>query len=155
MLICSTLNFGTTAEKEYIMAQNPARHINGYHHAALRVRDFAASVRFYEAGLGCVQRVSWGEGNGRAVMLDLGNGNLLEIFAGAGPDPRPEGSLLHLAFRTGDCDAALSAARAAGARVTKEPTTVTLPSSPPVVVRVAFCMGPDGEVIEFFQSADV
>ncbi len=137
------------------MDSPPVRHIDGYHHAALRVRDFEASLRFYKAALGAVPRISWGEGKGQAVMLDIGNGNCLEIFAGGRKRPRREGSLLHLAFRTRDCDGALASARAAGAVVTQEPTSVTIPSSPPAAVRIAFCAGPDGEVLEFFQSSDV
>jgi glyoxylase I family protein len=137
------------------MAAISAGRIDGYHHAALRVSDFEASVRFYEQALGCAQKLAWGEGAGRAVMLDLGRGNCLEIFAGGAKGASPEGSLLHLAFRTADTDAALSRARAAGAKVTMEPADVTLPSTPPAAARIAFCTGPDGEVIEFFQSRDV
>jgi glyoxylase I family protein len=59
-----------------------------------------------------------------------------------------------MAFRTPDCDRALEAARAAGGVVTDEPKTVTIPSVPPAEVRIAFCTGPDHEVIEFFQSKD-
>jgi glyoxylase I family protein len=86
-------------------------------------------------------------------MLDAGNGNRMEVFAGGTGGQHPEGALLHLAFRTSDCDRALEAARAAGAVVTVEPKTVTLPSTPAAVVRIAFCKGPDGEVLEFFQDA--
>ena len=32
-----------------------------------------------------------------------------------------------------------------------EPKTLTIPSTPPAEVRIAFCTGPDGETIEFFQ----
>ena len=135
-------------------AESPAR-LSGFHHVALRARDFDASVLFYTRGLGLAKRLAWGEGDGRAVMLDAGNGNCLEVFAGGAAGLKPEGALLHLAFKTSDCDGALAAARAAGAVVTQDPTTVTIPSSPPASVRIAFCKGPDGEVIEFFQSSDV
>jgi glyoxylase I family protein len=129
--------------------------VSGFHHAALRAADFDASVRFYTRGLGLKQVLAWGEGGERAVMLDAGNGNRVEVFAGGKEGQQPEGALLHLAFRTSNCDRALEAARAAGAVVTAEPKTVTIPSTPPAVVRIAFCKGPDGEVLEFFQSADV
>ena len=129
--------------------------VSGFHHAALRAADFDASVRFYTRGLGMKQVLAWGEGKGRAVMLDAGNGNCMEVFAGGDPGQHPEGALLHLAFRTSNCDRTLEAARAAGAVVTEEPKSVTIPSVPPAVVRIAFCKGPDGEVLEFFQSSDV
>jgi glyoxylase I family protein len=160
MLIRGTINFGIYDVKEKAMAEM-ARKVTGFHHAALRARDFDASVRFYTRGLGLSPKIAWGEGDGRAVMLDAGNGNALEIFAdgsqadGGKGGGEPEGALLHLAFRTGDCDMALEAARAAGAVVTQEPKTVTIPAAKPAVVRIAFCKGPDGELIELFQSDDV
>ena len=82
-----------------------------------------------------------------------GDGNYLEIFAGGG-EPKPEGAVLHFALRTTDCDTAIERAREAGAEVTVEPKDVDIPSTPePTPVRIAFCKGPDGEVIEFFQNA--
>ena len=63
------------------------------------------------------------------------------------------GSIIHFALRTSDCDAAIERARAAGATVTIEPKSVNIPSEPhETPVRIAFCKGPDGEVIEFFQK---
>ena len=134
--------------------------IEGFHHAALKARDFDASLKFYREGLGLVPKIAWGQGDGRAVMLDAGGGNCLELFAGgAARPPRPAGSLkepepplLHLAFRTPSCDTAFERARRAGAVVVAEPKTVTIPSTPPTTVRIAFCLGPDGETIEFFQE---
>jgi glyoxylase I family protein len=125
----------------------------GFHHVAIRAHDFDASVRFYTQALGFVERIRWGEGSKRAVMLDVGDGNYIEIFAGVTPGPKPEGAILHFALRTSDCDAALARARAAGAEVTVEPKGINLPSVPgPTAIRIVFCKGPDGEVIEFFQN---
>lgn len=125
----------------------------GFHHVALRARDFEASVKFYTEGLGFKPKIAWGEGNGRAVMLDTGDGNYLEIFAGGSAEPKPEGVLLHFALRTKDCDAATKRALAAGAVPTMEPKDINIQSRPgPTPVRISFCKGPDGEVIEFFQN---
>jgi glyoxylase I family protein len=127
--------------------------LNGFHHIALRANDFDATVRFYTEALGLTQTAAWGEGNGRAVMLHAGNGNYLEIFAGGANEPKPEGAYLHLAFVTEDCDAAFRQAVAAGAEVQMEPKSLTIPAAPsPLPVRIAFCRGLDGEVIEFFQQ---
>ncbi len=125
---------------------------SGFHHIALRASNFDASVRFYTQALGFVPRITWGEGDKRAIMLDTGNGNYLEIFAGGQAGPRPEGAWLHLALRTSQCDAALERARQAGAQVTMESKSLDIPSTPPTPVRIAFCQGPDGEIIEFFQN---
>jgi len=121
----------------------------GIHHAAIRVHDFDASVKFYTEVLGFTERVRWGEGDKRGILLDTGDGNYLEIFAGGAPGPKPEGAFLHLALRTDDVDAAIEVARAAGMEVTVEPKDVSLG---PVQARVAFFKGPDGEIIEFFQE---
>jgi glyoxylase I family protein len=124
----------------------------GFHHVAMKAKDFDAAVKFYKA-LGFTERISWGQGDNRAVMLDAGDGNYLEIFAGGSADPKPEGTVVHFALRTGNCDAAIAAARAAGAQVTMEPKNVDIPSQPhKTPVRIAFCRGPGGEVIEFFQN---
>jgi glyoxylase I family protein len=129
------------------------RTVSGFHHAAMRVADFEAVVGFYKQGLGLSEKIAWGEGNGRAVMLDCGNGNYIEVFAGGAGGDVPEGAVLHLALRTGNCDAALARAVAAGAVVTMAPRDVTIPSTPqPTPVRIAFCRGLAGELIEFFQN---
>ena len=44
--------------------------------------DFDATMRFYTEGFGFRPAVRWGEGDGRAVLLDTGDGNYLEVFAG-------------------------------------------------------------------------
>jgi len=124
----------------------------GFHHIAMRVRDFDASYRFYTAGLGFRQKIAWGQGNQRAAMLDTGDNNYLEIFAGGADETKPEGQLLHFALRTTDTDRAVAAARAAGAEITVEPKDVEIASVPVTKVRLAFCKGPDGEVIEFFSN---
>lgn len=125
----------------------------GFHHIAMRVKDFDASVRFYTEGLGFRKGISWGEGDKRAIMLDTGDGNYVELFAGGTDAPKSEGAILHFALRTADCDAATARARGAGATITMEPKDVGIPSVPaPTAVRIAFCKGPDGEIIEFFQN---
>lgn len=127
----------------------------GFHHVALRARDFDRSLAFYTEGLGFRPALRWGEGDTRAALLDLGDGNYLELFA-ARPGQIPEEGaagagwpLLHLALRSDDVDAAMERIRALGAPVTVEPKSVNLGGKD---VRVAFFLGPDGEVLELFQS---
>jgi glyoxylase I family protein len=127
----------------------------GYHHVAIRASDFDGTLRFYTEGLGFRVAVGWGQGDGRAALLDTGDGNYMEVFAGgkrAPGEPVPEGAILHYALRTTDCDAAIERARAAGATVTMEPKTLDLDSQPKISIRIAFCRGLDGELIEFFQN---
>ncbi len=125
----------------------------GFHHVAIRVGDFEGAVRFYTEALGFTEKIRWGEGDKRAIMLDTGDGNYLEIFAGGSAEAAPEGQILHLAFRTDDTDAATQQAVAGGAKVTVDPKDVQIPSTPgPTPVRISFVQAPDGTVIEFFQN---
>jgi glyoxylase I family protein len=126
----------------------------GFHHIALKAHDYDASVKFYTEGLGLTEKIAWGEGNSRGIMLETGTGNYVEIFAGGSAEPKPEGVLLHFAFRADDVDAAVLRAIAAGAEVTMAPSSLDIPSRPfPLPVRYAFVKGPDGELVEFFQNA--
>jgi catechol 2,3-dioxygenase-like lactoylglutathione lyase family enzyme len=127
-------------------------HVDGFHQIAIKVRDFDASVKFYTEALGFEATRAWGEGNGRAAMIDTGRGNYLELFAGGADGVRPEGHWFHLALSCSDAKAAAERVREAGCEITMEATDVAIPSSPPFPVRIAFFKGPDGEVIELFQT---
>ncbi|OPH54997.1 glyoxalase [Paenibacillus ferrarius] len=124
----------------------------GLHHIALRANDFEATVKFYTEGLGFKEGHSWGEGDSRIILLDSGDGNYIEVFAGGTGEVKPEGSYFHVAFRSNNVDAAVAAAVAAGAVVTVDPKDVVLGSNPPTPVRIAFVKGLNGEIIEFFHS---
>ncbi|MCC5830642.1 MAG: VOC family protein [Phycisphaeraceae bacterium] len=124
----------------------------GFHHVAIRVRDFEATVRFYCDVLGFRERIRWGEAPKLACMLDTGDGNYLEVFSGGSDEPKPEGAFIHVAFRTRDCRAAIERVREAGMEITMEPKELTIQSDPPTPVCIAFFKGPDGEVIELFQN---
>lgn len=121
----------------------------GFHHIAIRVIDFDKTISFYTEVLGFTERVRWGEGDKRAIMLDTGDGNYLEVFAGGAEGQKGEGAFLHLALRSDNVVEAVELARAAGMEVTEEPKDAVLGG---VHVRIAFFKGPDGEIIELFQS---
>lgn len=130
----------------------------GFHHVAIRARDFDRSVAFYRDVLGCEPKITWGKAPSRAIMLDTGDGNYIEIFErpNQAPPAADEHAILHLALRTSSTDAALKLARDAGCTVTMEAKNVDIPTTfgpHPVPVRIAFFKGPDGEVIELFENA--
>lgn len=135
---------------------NPVLPGCGFHHVAIRSWDFDKTVAFYTEAFGFRPKIGWGEKPDRAVMLDVGDGNYLEVFEGKTTEGhKPEGAVIHFALRVKSCDDAVARARAAGALVTMEPKNVDIPSYPtgPTPVRIAFIKGPDGEHIEFFENS--
>jgi len=124
----------------------------GVHHLALASADFDKSIKFYTEGLGFKTVATWGEGDGRAALLDIGNGSHFEIFANGSCDPQQNERMVHFAFATNDPDTAYNNALAAGAVSHIEPKDVDIPATPPLPVRIAFVKGPDGEVLEFFYA---
>lgn len=119
----------------------------GIHHVALRVQDMDQTVEFYTK-LGCSVVRSWGEGENKGVMIDLGGGNILEMFAGGSNEAEQRPRYEHLALKSSDVDQDYADALAAGAASQKEPTDVMLGGVMPI--RIAFVVGPNQEVIEFF-----
>jgi len=138
------------------VADGNEKRANGFHHVAMRVRDFEHSVSFYAKGLGFSIVREWKTRDSRAVMLDMGDGAYLEIFerktGQSAQIPSPDGALLHFAIRTDNCDAALELARRAGADVTVDPKNIDFPCDPVYRARIAFFKGPDGETVELFEE---
>ncbi len=126
--------------------------IKGFHHIALKASDFDKTVEFYKA-LGLTEKTRWGEGENRAIMLDLGDGGCIEIFGGGEKRARVDERWLHLAIKSDNVDSDYEAALAAGATPAREPCTVSPDgATPPITMRVAFVNGPDGELLEFFDE---
>lgn len=126
--------------------------ITGFHHTALRATDFDACVGFYET-LGLKKKISWGEKPKRAIMLDAGDGNYVEIFEREEGASEAEAPIMHFALRTDDCAALTEKARAAGATVTMEVKDLAIEADiGPVPVRISFFKGLAGEIVELFEN---
>ena len=126
--------------------------ISGIHHVALKcdgAEEFQKTIHFYRDILQLELVRQWGEEASRGAMLSTGNG-LLEIFASG--KKLPQGAIRHFALQTSDPDACIQAVRDAGYTVTVEPKDIVIASQPPFPARIAFCIGPVGEEIEFFQE---
>ena len=124
----------------------------GSHHMALVSADFDNSLKFYIEGLGMKPVALWGEDEGRAALLDIGDGSHIEIFANGTADAQSNEKIVHFAIKTTDTDIAFNNAIDAGAKEKMPPTTLDIPSDPPIPVRIAFVYGPDNEVLEFFKT---
>ncbi len=128
----------------------------GFHHVAIWTGDWETSLRFYTEGLGFQPKIEWGEIPSRAVMLDTGDGNYLEIFEREASSQRVgEANILHLCFRTSDCAGAVEAARNAGATVQTETFSPETFQKIGLDAKIAFILGPSGEIIEFFECSQL
>ena len=123
----------------------------GSHHLAISSADFDKSYKFYVEGLGMTPVATWGENEGRAALLDIGDGSHVEIFANGTASEQKNEKIVHFAFRTSDTDTAFQNAISAGAKEKMPPTTLEIPADKPIPVRIAFVYGPDNEVLEFFK----
>lgn len=122
-----------------------------FHHASVKASNYERSVEFYRS-LGMKTVVEWGQGDGRIMMLDIGDGNIFEICAGGSQKNSGAGSIAHVAFAVRNVDTAYAKAIEAGAKSIMPPTTMKLDDARPsrMTIYVAFVAGPDGEEIEFY-----
>lgn len=124
----------------------------GFHHIGLKAKDLARSLEFYRA-LGMKEIVRWGEGKNEIVMLDLGDGGRLELFANGGDEFAVNGKWVHFAMKVDDVEEAYRIALEAGATPLTAPKVVPLESKPKKIsLFIAFVKGPDGEELEFFKE---
>ena len=124
----------------------------GFHHIALRCADIEKSLEMYKA-LGMKEIVRWGEGEKLIVMLDVGDGGRIELFANGSDEYSVKGKWNHFALRVDDVDAAYQTALNAGFQQLILPKVVPLNSQPEKIsINVAFVTGPDGEELEFFRE---
>ena len=134
---------------------NPILGGGGFHHVCLKTRDWDRTMKFYQETLGFTVKLAWRQPPQRATMLDTGDGNYLEVFEDPAYEPSPNGVVIHFALRTTKLDEVTERVRAAGAKITMEPKDVTIATTNgagPVPIRISFCEGPGGEIIEFFQN---
>jgi glyoxylase I family protein len=130
--------------------------ITGFHHVCLKTRDWGSTMAFYRDVLGFKEKIAWRAAPQRAAMLDTGDGNYLEVFEDLAYVPAPNGAVIHFAFRTARLDELATVVRATGLKITVEPKDVTIATTNgvgPVPIRIFFCEGPSGEIVEFFQNS--
>ena len=126
----------------------------GTHHIAVQTRDWEASMRLYRDVLGMEVVAEFGSAERKIVLLDIGDGSHMELFAPTAESPA-EGvdslndPVTHFALAVADARAATEHVRTAGYDITVEPKDLELGA---MKVTIAFFIGPCGEVVEFFQT---
>ena len=138
---------------------NPILGGGGLHHVAVRTDDLEKSTKFYTDVLGMKVVVAFKPDERSFVHLDTGDGSILELMQDDKPieDPAERGVHWHLCFRTTRIEEAMKAIEEAGMEITVPAKAVTLTNTAtnppsPLPVKVAFFIGPSGELVELFQN---
>lgn len=123
--------------------------ITGLHHVSMKCgtpEAYRKAKAFYCEVLGLPVWREWPEG----ILIDTGNG-LIEIFSNGEGTPK-QGAIRHFALADTDVDATAEKVRQAGYGITVGPKDISIGPEPGCPARIAFCVGPLGEVIELFQT---
>ncbi len=123
--------------------------IKGIHHVSMKTNneaDYKKVKEFYGDVLKLPVAREWATG----IMYETGAG-IIELFNDA-DDKLEKGIIRHFAFAVDDVDACVKAVTEAGYEVFTGPKDICIPSNPEFPARMAFCYGPLGEEIEFFQE---
>lgn len=137
--------------------------ITGTHHTALRPtkENYEHTVRFYTDVLGFTIQKEWTGNIGgveiKCSMIDTGDGTQIEIFGNGKSDELKIGAIPHVCYGTDDVPGVMEAVGKAGYHPTdargnlsdKSYEDMVLSEEPYYALRVAFIVGPCGELIEF------
>ncbi len=131
--------------------------VKGIHHVALRclnLDNYNQTLDFYVNVIGMNVKHSWGSGDFAATMLEL-NGGIIEIFS-TGKASNEIGTINHFAFECDDVFESVKKVQEAGYQIIVPPTMVNLklnkPSEMDFPLIYAYCVGPVGEIIEFYKE---
>lgn len=114
------------------------KYIKNFVHVALTVPDMKECIRFYE-GLGAVLKEDWEWG----CSLRLADMRELELFTGGSYSEKAYG-YTHYSLLTDDVEKAAAQVEALGGKRLEQPYDWSN-------LRICFCQGMGGEVLEFFQ----
>jgi glyoxylase I family protein len=134
--------------------KNSVIEVCGTHHIAVQTRDLEASLHFYRDVLGMNIVAESGLPERKIILLDIGDGSHVELFAPTADtptadSPAPNDPIIHFALVTTNTRSAIEHVRQAGYEVTMEPKEIELVGRK---ATIAFFKGPNGEMVEFFQT---
>ncbi len=123
--------------------------IKGIHHFSMKCNtkeEFENAVDFYLKILEFNLKYEWPDG----IMIDSGN-CMIEIFK-SGDGIKSKGAIRHIALSTDNMNDIIAKIKKSGYNVFVEPKDIIINSVPALKAKIAFCYGPLGEEIEFFQE---
>ena len=84
------------------------------------------------------------------ILMDTANG-IVEIFRNAS-ETLPQGVIRHFAFAVNNIEEITKSVEKAGYEVFIKPKKINICNDPDFPATIAFCKGPLGEDVEFFQQ---
>ena len=122
--------------------------ITGLAHIGIRVRDMAASLKFYTEVLGFEKTGEQMFGTSHLAFLNIGT-CILELIEGAKYEERTAGQVDHIAVEVKGIEALVEKLKAQGVQFLSDEVCV----APTLLdgVKNIFFVGPDGERFEFFE----
>jgi glyoxylase I family protein len=126
--------------------------VKGIHHLSLRCKNlekYNETINFYKNILGLTVFKEFELNDFPVTMLDTGAG-IIEVFSDAKID-MPTGIVQHFALKTDDVDTCINAVQKAGYKITEMPKDYIINDKKgDYPIKFAFCIGPVGEILEFF-----
>ena len=121
--------------------------IKGVTHVCIKCSpsELSEIIRFYHTVLGLPIECETADG----IMFSAGNCSI-EVFTDGG-EHLPTGAVRHFAFEVNSADDCVKAVSDAGYEVFIPARDGVIESQPPLNIRYAFCYGPVGEEVEFFE----
>ena len=124
-----------------------------FHHIALKVKDFDKAVSFYKELLALKERIRWDMDGTPAIMLEMADGGIVEIFGNGTDEAEVNPRWPHLAVLVEDVPAVYKKALELGARSSIEPTKTAIEGQGKTLnVEIAFVFCPGGGLLEFFKE---
>ncbi len=122
--------------------------ITGPAHIGIKVRDMAASLKFYTEVLGFEKTGEQIFGTSHLAFLNIGT-CLLELIQGAQYEERTAGQVDHIAVEVKGIEALVETLKSKGVQFLSDEVSV----APGLLdgVKNIFFVGPDGERFEFFE----
>ena len=122
--------------------------ITGLAHIGIKVRDMAASLKFYTEVLGFEKTGEQMFGTSHLAFLNIGT-CILELIQGAQYEERTAGQVDHIAVEVKGIETLVEKLKAQGVQFLSDEVNV----APSLLdgVKNIFFVGPDGERFEFFE----